>query len=417
MAARLNRGDDLAAYRTVLRTRSYRREAAAQGLERLGEWAYTIGMVVLAYGLTGSAAAVALLVLAHVVPRLQFVLAGQPLRLQHPQRVLRYACLARVPLVVVFLAVGSRADIAWAALVALALGLLAALSDAARGQLLQGLVERKQLATVNMLTGRIEQACLLVGALVAAVLLLAWGTVATFVAAAGLLLGAAALRLGPDPAAAGANRPQEELPRASAWRVLRNDRTQRMLLTGLIAGAVLAMSLRVLLIDVVVSRHGYSEALYAGLLAVVGVGALAGPIPIARLLGKTPAPFAALALVLALAGGVALLSLADVFILVAPLLFLSGLLAITNDLVTTTVMRRLARPELASATFALLGAAVVVGQVVALVAVLGLTPWLEATEVLLLASAGCALAAALVWSRGPTNPAPLRATRRTTEQR
>lgn len=396
LATRFDRGDDLRAYRAALAIGAYRREVVAHALERAGEWAYTIGLVVLAYELTANVAVAALLLLAHLTPRFVLAALGRR-RLRLPVTAGTGGGVARALLLVVLASVATRADLWWATPAVVGLGALTALGDVERAARLPALVPRGRLMAVTMLTGRVEQVALLAGALLTAGAVHAWDVRAAFPLGAVLLLGAAILR---PPARAAAPPAAPGVARGVVWRALGGDATLRALLAGLFAGAALGMCLRVLLVEVVVGHHGYAAAFYAGLLAVVAVGALAGPAPIPRLLGKLPARLAAVALAAALAAAVALIGASERFAVIAPVLFLCGLLAITNDLLSATVTRRLTRPDQLSAAFGILAGAVVTGQAVALALVVGSAAWLDARQQLLAAGVGCALLVALVGARG-----------------
>ena len=385
----------------MLRDAAYRWLTCSQFAERAGEWLFTITLVALVYRLTGSLASVATLSLAQVAPRVALIAFDIMPSWPSSRGLVLGSAIGRAALIVPMLFVTSRADLPWAAIVVAAFGMLGAAADGARAPLLPALVPRRQIAIVNALNGRVEQASLTGGALLAAVTLGVGGERLALLMAAGLL-GIAAACVAGMPISLRVASPARR-PLRAAWAMLCERPTLRLLATGLFAGALLGMSLRVILIEVAERRVANVPGVgYALALALFGVGVAAGPLPIPRLLGKASVQAIVTGIVLALAAGAMLVVQTGWVALAAASLPAIGLLAVTNDLVTATMTRRLVPGDQLDGVYRLMAAVVIAGQIAALAAILAIEKRMALGGLaLLLATVAGALVLSLFLANGP----------------
>jgi hypothetical protein len=158
------------------------------------------------------------------------------------------------------------------------------------------------------------------------------------------------------------------------------------------------MTTRVALIGHVVDGLGHTDVIYACLIAVLGVGALVGPLSMPKLLSHLSAAPTVTLLAGALGCTVIALSRNTPIPILAAALFAAGLLSVTLDLVAGTLSRRIVPAPLLGAAALVLARAVVAGQLAGLAGTLALARFLSAGQVLLAVGLLCvaASAAALV---------------------
>ena len=370
---------------------------AGQILERTGEWLYTIALVVAVYRLTESVAVVAALSLAQVLPRLILLSLDRLLDNRAGKRLLLVAGLFRIPLVGSLLLISTRPDLIWAAGSLAAIGALGAVADATRAASLPTLVPRRRLGIVNALNGRAEQVSFVLGAVITGLTIAIWDERAAFGVAAALLAASLLLLTRVRTHLTIASTPALPNPVRESWAGVRRHPVLRLLATGLFAGAVLGISLRVTLVEVTVRHVEPSGAVYALLLSAVGLGLLVGPISIPRVLGRARVESVVTGIVVVLAFSLAIVGSTSTVALIALVLFITGVLAITNDLITTTMTRRLVSESQLDGMFRLMMGGVISGQFVALVAILGLTQVWSLADVTLAIASGCALIAAVLF--------------------
>src|SRR5690606_6122522 len=128
------------------------------------------------------------------------------------------------------------------------------------------------------------------------------------------------------------------------WRV---PQEIRAVITGLVAMAVLGIVVRLALLEVVIENLGYAGSVYALLIALVGIGALTGPMPVVRVLGHFP-------VTLVLAGGLCAVAVATVIMsvggplfIIVPAFLATGIVIVTLDIAASVTLRR-AVPEWAT---------------------------------------------------------------------
>jgi hypothetical protein len=344
-------------------------------LSRLGEllsdWVVLVALLALVYRISDQVAVVGVFMLARLVPRAVVVLWCSALTAHLTVHQLAVLSALRIPLVASLIVVNSRRDLWWAGMVILALGTIAALTDAARTTVVPCVVPRTLLAPANALNVAVERICFVVGPLLGALLLMQWNedgaflTAALFLALASALLvlaGRAPTLAPPYQAASGALSLGP-----SSWAKLRERPVMLTLVGALFCGALIAVSLKIALVALSVDTLHRSEATFGLLLAMVGLGTLAGPVSIPRLMGRAPLALFVTVSVGCLAAGMGVISQLTSLWLVLPILFLIGLTSITNDMLATTAARRFTRePELLGITRVMIEA-VVLGQVCAAV--------------------------------------------------
>lgn len=385
-------GYNMADYRRLLRSAGRPRRAARYFTERTAGWALLTALTARAFEVAGSEGA-ALLILAFVLPRA--LLSGFDLHML-AGRLGWWVYVLPLPFALALLFMASDAQLAPLALLALPLGVLNVLSERA----LQARIDRAELAVAGALLGRLEQLGVIVGALLAALALQA-GDVSAAVGLATALLVVSALLAWPERSRAAGPPAQPAasaaVPPVSAF----SGRVFGLLVFGLFAGALAAMATRAALIGHVVDGLGYTAAIYACLLAAVGVGALVGPLSMPKLLSHLPAALTVSLLAAALGCAVIALSRAAPIPILAAVLFAVGLLSVTLDLVTGTLSRRVApAPQLGTAAL-LLARAALAGQVVGLLGTLALARFLSAGDVLLATGLLCVLASAAALMLAP----------------
>lgn len=375
-------GYGAADYRRLLRMHGWARFGAQYTLKRVAGWVLLTALTVLAFQV-GDSGAAALLILAFVLPRA--LLLWLDVRALSSRLGWWVHALA-VPLALALLLVSPDAPLTLLALLALPLGLVMALAEQAS----QARVGRSELAVAGALFGRIEQLSLVAGTLLAALTLVLWDATAALGLAAALFTLSALLA---TPLLGGRLAPGAPGDSAVAeqGRATVGARALGLLTLGLFAGALAAMTARAALVAHVVDGLGQAEAVYAVLLAAIGLGALVGPLSMPKLLGHLPADLSVALLAGALGVGLIALSRETPVLVLALVLFVVGLVSVTLDLVAGTLSRRLIpAPELNGA-LSLLGRAVLAGQLVGLLGTLALSSFMSAGDILLVSGVVCAL--------------------------
>lgn len=372
------------AARTLLAAGTNRGFWLSRGLELLGQWVFLVALIVLVYRVSDEIAVVGAFMLARLTPRAVVLALGESLAARLSPRSLAVIDLLRAALIVMLTFVSTRSDLVWAAAVVLALGFASAVVDSARVALLPRVVSPLRLGAANALNARIERVSFVISPLLAAGVLWLWTVdVALLVHAGALTL--SALMLCPASAGRSADAPLHDGATLSESGTAGGGRGTRPELTvlaaGLFTGAAVAISLKISLIALIDDAFDRSDASLGLLLAAVGCGTIAGPVPIPRILGRFPASLAVAGCVWALAIVLALIARTDSLMIAALLLVVVGFISITNDVLAATATRRLTPEFQLVATTRMMVAAVVVGQVVATLAVVVLTRFWEVTTV------------------------------------
>ncbi len=374
-------------------------------LDRVAGWMASVAIVTVSYRLTEDVGIVAIFVLTQVLARL---LAG-PLVANIVPRAgwsLLATDLVRIAALGSLALVSSRDDLSWAFV---AIGLLAGASGVVEGvqsRLVPQLASRRGLPVLSRLIGRIEQLSAVIGPVVAGVILFTTDEAAVFALAAPLIaVSMVLLHRHQGLLRETLQQTPEQRPPANnvALTQMLHHPVLRLVGIALLAVAALGAVIRVILIDVVVDDLDYARGHYGLLLGLVGLGALAGPLPIHKVLGRISIGTVATGSVVALALGMVLLVLAQSVVIALPILFTSGLVIVTFDLVASVTMRRVIAEDDLDGAARITKALVLGGQLVGLIAVLGLSRLWSTSMVIILIGAAWILGLVLLFfiSNGP----------------
>jgi len=334
-------------YGALLRNQNYRLLFVGQALSQLGDWMNRVALLVLAYRLTGSPIAVALLQLATLLPRVIISPFGGVLADRYPKRLLMIALDLLRALLATSLIFANSSDQLWLAGVTLLLmHSFAAIFNPARGAVLPAIVPREQLGTANALNDITGQSAFFIGPAIGG-WIIAMGGIdlvfllngATFVISALLI---ALIRL-EEPARRGVAQGAIFTELRQGWQALYAHAPLRFLLGALFVEAVVALALTVLLLPILTGALGGRDEQLGILLAMVGGGTMIGaPAGVWLLRRFRPVPLIALVILGAVATMTAI-GLSRSFLFVALTLLVNGVLTgITDIAVITTVQRTVA---------------------------------------------------------------------------
>ena len=168
--------------RDVLRHRDLRLLLAGQAVSQAGDWLYNVALIVYVLDATGSAAWVAAVELAHLVPWIVMSPVGGLMADRFDRR--RLLIAGDLVQVVTMLALASLAAAGGSPAAAVAIALVAALTQVAQSPSLQAsipaLVDERGLASVNALMSAIMNFAIVVGPAIGAVLLILGSPAAAF---------------------------------------------------------------------------------------------------------------------------------------------------------------------------------------------------------------------------------------------
>ncbi len=184
--------------RDVLRHRDLRLLLAGQAVSQAGDWLYNVALIVYILDATGSAAWVAAVELAHLVPWIVMSPVGGLMADRIDRR--RLLIAGDLVQVVTMLALAALAAAGGSPAAAIAIALFASLTQVAQSPSLQAsipaLVDERGLASVNALMSAIMNIAIVVGPAVGAVLLILGSPAAAFAAnAVSFLVSAACFAL------------------------------------------------------------------------------------------------------------------------------------------------------------------------------------------------------------------------------
>lgn len=362
--------------------------------ELLADWIFIVALFVALYAITDGIAVVALFMLLRVTPR-AVVTAGfhhQAARIR--VRGLFLLSLPRIPLIASLALIDDRSDLVWAGAVVVAYGLLTALSNEARAAMLPRLVPEHQLVGAIQINAGVERITFVAGPLLAAALLRGWDTGATFIVSA-IGFGVTSLLLGIRFATSNDVLPRVPDGRALgggglAWRDALRQPTLLLLAGGMFTGAALAICLKVILVELAAEPLDRSDETLGLLLALVGVGTLLGPLSVPRLLGHLPVSLIATGSAMGIAAGIGLISVVTRIEIVAIVLLGTGMISITNDMVTAAVTRRIVPEAQLPGVGRLMLSSVIAGQIAAALVVALLARVWDSTDVMLAIGIACA---------------------------
>lgn len=391
------------AYRRVLSSPDVRSFMASYGLDRVAGWAASVAVVTLSYRLTEDVGVVALFVLAQVLVRLFIGSMGATV-VPQGRWVLLIASVVRIVAVGLLALVSSSDELGWALVAAALMSGAGSMIEGAQLRLCPAVSPLRDLPACNRLIGRVEQFSAVAGPVLAGAILFTTNETAVF-AMAGLFFAASmvVLHLRGWLVVARTTGSSTATAMADMSFVRFRHPVLRLVAAGLIAVAALGAVIRVTLIDVAVDHLEYASGHYGLLLSLVGIGALAGPLPIHKLLGRIGIGFVVTGSVIMFALGMVILGFTTHVLLIIPILLASGVLVITCDLVAAVTLRRLVPEDEMPGTIRATMVVVVGGQLLGLIAVLGLSQlWSSGVVITLVAASWViALIALFLGSSGP----------------
>jgi MFS family permease len=334
--------------------------AAAEGwLSRFGDaladWVVLLALLVAAAGPGRPQTALALMVLARVLPRL-VLLVGAPAVLRRvAPGMLVVLALGRAVIAAGLGLAGAGLDLTWLAGAALIYGTLSTLAAEGRAALAPRRSSAARLGRAGGLIARVEAVGLVAGPALAAAALwpepastrLAFGLAALLLAGVTLVLwleARFALRAPETPGDAGrpaAPRFDEDPPKA--WRPLARSNLS-LVAVARFGGAAMATAVVIALLPLGAPLFDPVSALPGIALALVGLGALGGlalvPRTVPRLLGRIPVALLLGGGVAATAVGVLVLSLGRSLILGAAACLALGAAAVIGDAIAAIAIKR-----------------------------------------------------------------------------
>jgi hypothetical protein len=375
--------------REVLENRRCSRFLVNYALDRISAWITVIALLVLTFRLTSSISFVALVMLVQVLGRGLLMFAPVGLK-SAGQGILSLAAIVKIGALASLILVDSRADLWWALISSAVYSVAAGISEASSARMIPELGPVRFVPSINRVVGRIEQIAAVAGPVAAAGILIAADEQAAFALAAVLSYGSLMLVrrvVVPARSHKGAERWDNPFP-PTAWKL---PDSARVILVGLVAVAALGMIVRIAMVDVVIDQFGYQAGIYGLLLGIFGLGSLAGPLPVDRILGHFPAGLVFITGVGGLTIAAIIIGAGAPLILIVPALLVSGLAIVTLDLVAA-VSLRMAVPDRKTASFnRTLFRSLVSGHVAGIVAVLVLSTALSTSMTVVVASSLCLL--------------------------
>ena len=375
--------------REVLANRLCRRFLVNYALDRISAWITLIALLVLTFRLTSSISLVALVMLVQVLGRA--VLMYAPFGLNTTgQSMVSLAAIVKIGALASLILVDSRSDMWWALISVAVYSVAAGISEASSARMIPELGPIRYVPSINRVVGRVEQISAVAGPAIAAVILLAADEHAAFASAAVLAYGSLILlrRI---------SRATRSHPRVERWdnpfppAAWRLPDSARVILVGLVAVAALGMIVRIAMVDVVIDQFGYHAGIFGLLLGIFGLGSLAGPLSVDRILGHFPAGLVFIAGVAGLTIAAMVVGAGAPLYLIVPALLASGLAIVTLDLVAAVALR-MAVPDRQTASFDhSLVRSLVFGQVGGILAVLVLSTAFNTATSVVIASSLCPL--------------------------
>lgn len=385
------------------------------GLERAAVWIISIVVSVDYFLRTDSIASVAWLLLVFVLAR-SLLVTFWPGERSSAVPVIVALLVGRLAATVVLATGSGSLRLGWALVLVGVVAATTGILDRSYHQLIPASISYRNIPVLGRTLNSVEGAAAIIGPLLAGSLILLWsGGVALMLAC--LLLAVALVATIGWMTAEGAAEPVLPTTSNAPARLLerlRPYRGLRVVIAGLLGVAAIGMVLRVALVDVVLNRLDFADGYYGLLLALLGVGALIGPVPIDKLLGHLDVELVYLGGIIALVIGAVIATLGGHIVLIVPILLMAGIAIVTLDLAASVAVRRMVREDDLPVADTVMLRAVIVGQVLALLGVAALAAWwsVAATVVILGGLISTLVLASFVSGGGPLAVSHLIATSR-----
>lgn len=355
---------------------------ASHLLYSLGDWVYSVAVVILAYQLSGQLAAAAAVLLFQAGGRLLGITLDSQLTDGARAREVAFGLgIARAALIAGLIFITSRDQLWVAVAIAAVVGVLSPIAESARRVVTPALQPPGHDRNLrSRLICRWDQLAMIAGSIAAGLVIALWNEQVAFAAAAAMSLTGTLLLSGTTDRGVVRVDGSRSDHRAGGWRPLRHLRAFRVLLLALAGGAALGIAIRILLVEIVLDVHGSSELMYGLFIALAGVGAFAGPLSIPRLLGKLPSEIVLAGVTAALAIALIAMHVARPLPLVVPIIIGCGILAVTGERAMETIVRRVVPDQDLDGALRGVATIAITGQTVALVVVVtldylsGITP-------------------------------------------
>ncbi|CAN5592066.1 hypothetical protein BH23CHL2_BH23CHL2_10280 [soil metagenome] len=333
----------------------------------LGDWIYSITVVILAYQLSGRLAAAAAVLLFQAGGRLLGISISPAITASRVRQTALGLGFVRAALIGCLVLITSRDQLWVAVAIAAVLGVLSPFAETARRVITPVIIAPGHDRNLrSRLICRWDQMAMIGGSIAGGLVIVLWNEQIAFVAAAVMTLAAVLLISSSEPSPAVSNATGND------WRSIRHLRAVRALLLALAGGAALGIAIRILLVEIVLDQHGSSELMYGLFIALAGVGAFAGPLSVPRLLGKLPSEIILAGVTAALAVALIAAHIAEPLLLVVPIIIGCGILAITGERAIETVVRRDVPDRELDGALRGLAAVAIAGQTAALIVIVAL---------------------------------------------
>lgn len=335
----------------------------------LGDWIYSITVVILAYQLSGRLAAAAAVLLFQAGGRLLGIsISPAMVTASRARQVALGLGFVRAALIGCLVLVTSRDQLWVAVAIAAMLGILSPFAETARRAITPVILAPGHDRNLrSRLICRWDQMAMIGGSIAGGLVIVLWNEQAAFVAAAVMTLASVLLTRSSEPPPTMRNEAA-----GNEWRSIRHLRAFHALLLALAGGAALGIAIRILLVEIVLDQHGSSELMYGLFIALAGVGAFAGPLSVPRLLGKLPSEIILAGVTAALAVALIAAHIAEPLLLVVPVIIGCGILAITGERAIETIVRRDVPDRELDGALRGLAAVAIAGQTAALMVVVAL---------------------------------------------
>lgn len=320
-----------------------------------------VALIVLVHNLTGQPAAVALLLLAQLLPRALLLPLGGVLADRLPKRRLMIAtdllrAVAAAGFIIAPALPTPTAAVIYIYTLMIGLQVLTSFFRPARSAVIPALVPAERLGAANALVGIVAQTAMLLGPALGGLLMLGAGVNGVFLINAGTFLVSAACLQAMhfvEPAGRGARRGALIADLREGGAVVRGSALLQACVATMALVGVANLCLQVTMVDLLTTALGRPAEALGILLTLVGLGMLAASWPTAWALRRY-SPILLLVLSIGLLGLVTLvIGLTTSFVLAAIAFAANGILSTVADITSDTTIGRLAPPDRVGRVFGL----------------------------------------------------------------